>query len=193
MRTSNPNGATLLELLVVVAILAVLVAIAIPSVRAYSVEAHLLGAGRKFKSDFFKARTDAIRSGVQTAIRFESCTLGTCYSIYRDGDRDGVLSADIATGRDPRIAGPFQLTGGAPGVRVGINPGVPEIPPARGALAGDPIRFGRARMVSFTPLGGATPGTFYLAGETMQAAVRVNGTTGRVRLMIWRGSWKERS
>ena len=49
-------------------------------------------------------------------------------------------------------------------------------------------------MISFSPIGGATPGTFYLAGEGgLQAAVRVNGMTGRVRLMVWRGGvWRER-
>ena len=37
----------------------------------------------------------------------------------------------------------------------------------------DPIRFGPSNMLSFSPLGTATPGTFYLAGETLQAGVRV--------------------
>ena len=59
-------------------------------------------------------------------------------------------------------------------MRVGINPGVPAHP-ARDGLAG-PDRshpFGASNMLSFSPLGTATPGTFYLAGETRQAAVRV--------------------
>ncbi len=48
-------------------------------------------------------------------------------------------------------------------------------------------------MVSFSPLGTATPGTFYLAGEGLQGAVRVTGGTARVRLMVCRGrKWVER-
>ena len=48
-------------------------------------------------------------------------------------------------------------------------------------------------MLSFSPLGTATPGTFYLAGDHAQAAVRVTGGTARVRLMLWRGGrWQER-
>jgi hypothetical protein len=48
-------------------------------------------------------------------------------------------------------------------------------------------------MLSFSPLGTATPGTFYLAGGHAQAAVRVTPGTSRVRLMVCRGGrWIER-
>ena len=87
----------------------------------------------------------------------------------------------------------MPLTSGAPGVRVGFNPGVPAIPPDTGILTGDPIRFGTSDTLSFSPLGTATPGTFYLAGDSAQAAVRVTGGTARVRLMVWRGGkWIEK-
>jgi hypothetical protein len=47
--------------------------------------------------------------------------------------------------------------------------------------------------VSFSPLGTATPGTFYLAGEGLQGAVRVASGSARVRLMVCRGrKWVER-
>jgi hypothetical protein len=74
---------------------------------------------------------------------------------------------------------------------VGILPGLSAPPPAHGPLDdSDPIRFGRSDMVSFSPLGTATPGTFYLAGGGMQAAVRVTGGTARVRILLWQdGRW----
>jgi hypothetical protein len=76
---------------------------------------------------------------------------------------------------------------------VGINSGAPALPPDCGDLAGDPIRFGSSDILSFSPLGTATPGTFYLAGDFAQAAVRVTGGSARVRLMVWRGGrWRER-
>jgi hypothetical protein len=111
-----------------------------------------------------------------------------------DGNNNGVRSADIAAGVDRRIAPPRQLTTGSGEVRVGINPGTPRIPPDRGTLdTADPIQFGNANMLSFSPLGGATPGTFYLAGPAAQAAVRVTPATARVRLMVCRGGrWIER-
>jgi hypothetical protein len=135
----------------------------------------------------------AVKQGVYTAIRFERDGDRAYYSIYADGNRNGVRTADINSGVDRRVLGPLPLHGGASDVRVGINPGLPEIPPDTGWLSGDPIRFGSSDILSFSPLGTATPGTFYLAGDGVQAAVRVNGSTARVRLWTNRGSkWVER-
>ena len=189
----NEHGHTLLEMVIVVAIILILASVSIPYLRAYTVEAHALGAGRLFKAEFRKARGIAAMRKVNTAIRFERQGDRDYFSVYVDGNLNGVRADDIASGHDPRVAGPFPLDGRAQGVSVGINPGVPAIPPETGLLdTRDPIRFGRSNMVSFSPLGTATPGTFYLAGEGLQAAVRVTGGSARVRLMVWRGTWQER-
>jgi type II secretory pathway pseudopilin PulG len=196
MKSSRQAGISLIELVVVVALLLLSATWLIPNLRAYTVEAHILGAGRQFKAQFHNTRMHAIKSGAYAAIRFEDCAYGPCFSIYRDRDHDGVRADDIARGIDLRVEGPLPLTAGAPGVRVGINPGVPAIPPESGRLAAgsDPIKFGRSRMVSFSPFGSASPGTFYLAGRGVQGAVRVTGGSARVRLMVWRGgrTWVER-
>jgi hypothetical protein len=186
------RGRTLLELVTVVGLILVAAAVSTPYLRAYAVEAHLVGAARAFKGRFRLARSMATRMGVYTAIRFEQEGSRWQYSVYADGDFDGVQSADIAAGRDRRVAGPFPLDAGSNDVAVAINPGTPAPPPDSGPLTGDPIKFGTSRMLSFSPLGGATPGTFYLAGVGRQAAVRVNGGSGRVRIMICRGRrWVE--
>jgi len=153
-----------------------------------------VGAGQQFKSQFRLACSAAVRSAAYTAIRFERRDDGSVwYAVYQDGDADGVRSADILSGRDHLVSGPFPLSGGAPGVRVGINPGIPALPPEHGELSGDPVRFGVSDILSFSPMGTATPGTFYLAGDAGQAAVRVTGGSARVRLMVWRsGRWRER-
>jgi hypothetical protein len=190
----NESGRTVVELLVTLAVILILVGIVAPSLHAYSVQAHVVAAGLEFESEFRKARSIAVRSGAYTAIRFEECDDAPCYSLYQDRNQDGVTSEDIRSGRDVRIAGPYPLTGRAGGVRVAINPGIPAIPPESGMLdpSGDPIRFGASRMISFSPVGGATPGTFYLAGERVQAAVRVVGGAARVRLLYWNGTWREK-
>jgi type II secretory pathway pseudopilin PulG len=188
------RGYSLVEMIVVVAILMTLAAVAAPSLRAYSVESQLLGVGRVFRSTFLKARSTAARRNTYTAIRFERRPEGIFYSVYVDGNSNGVLASEIATGIDTRIEGPFLLTSGAPDVRVAIAPGTPAIPPDSGLLdTGDPIRFGSSDTLSFSPLGTATPGTFYLSGVGAQGAVRVTPATGRVRLMVCRGGrWRER-
>ncbi len=188
------RGHTLLELLVVVAIVALTATAAVPSLRAYSAEAHLLGSARVFRGEFQRARSLAVRSGSQTALRFEEQGGATWLSTYLDGNDNGVRSDDIAAGVDARVAGPVRLDSRAQGVRVGVNPGVPAIPPEYGTIdTADPIRFSH-ETVSFSPLGTATPGTLYLAGEHgMQAAVRVVAGSARVRLLVFRGrAWSER-
>lgn len=191
----NQRGHTLLEILTVLAIMLVLAGVGTPMLRAYSEDAHLLGAGRQFRTAFRLGRSAATRSNVQTAIRFEEAADGMYISVYADTNFNGVLAAEIRKGIDKRLWGPHRLDAGAPGVRVGINPNVPAIPPDKGILdPADPIRFGRSNMLSFSPLGTATPGTFYVAGENAQGAVRVTPGSARVRLMICRGGvWQERS
>ena len=188
------RGFSLLEMTISVGIVLTMAAVAAPMFRARFADAHLLGAAQQFKARFRLAHSTAVRNGVYTAIRFERrADGGVDYSVYADGNGNGVLSADIARGRDRLIEGPLPLSGGAPGVWVGFNPGVPELPPEHGLLSGDPVRFGVSDILSFSPLGTATPGTFYLAGDSAQAAVRVTGGSARVRLMLWRGGkWQER-
>jgi prepilin-type N-terminal cleavage/methylation domain-containing protein len=184
----DERGYTLLEMVFVLALILLMASLLIPGLRAYSQEAHLMGAAEKFVGQFREAYSMAVKDNVNTAIRFEVSGRGAFYSLYRDGNGNGVLSADITAGRDPRIAGPFDLTGGAADVRVGINAKVPAIPPDSGTLdPADPIRFGQSNMVSFSPLGTATPGTLYLAGDGAQAAVRVTPGTARVRILFCRG------
>jgi type II secretory pathway pseudopilin PulG len=187
------NGFSLVEALVALAIMMVAAAVAFPIFQPRFDEARILGAGRAFKSQFRLAYSMAVRGGVYTAIRFEQADGEVRYAVYADGNQNGVRSTDIAKGIDKLVAGPLPLTSGATGVRIAINPGVPALPPDHGDVSGDPIRFGRSDMLSFSPLGTATPGTFYLAGDHAQAAVRVTGGSARVRLMVWRGGvWVER-
>ncbi|MBN2369978.1 MAG: prepilin-type N-terminal cleavage/methylation domain-containing protein [Vicinamibacteria bacterium] len=188
------QGHTLIEMIIILVIVLTLAAISIPNLKAYAIDAYLLGAGRTFKGRFREAHSIAVRSNVQTAIRFELSDTGAHYSIYVDRNHNGVLSRDIDRGVDQRIRGPLPLNGEAPGVWIGIHPNTPAPPPDHGMLDVErPIRFGSSMMISFSPLGTATPGTFYLAGKGGQAAVRVTPGSARVRLMIYRGGhWRIR-
>jgi type II secretory pathway pseudopilin PulG len=184
----NERGRSLLEVVIVLAVMLVAASVMVPNLRAYSQQAQITAAAQVFQGRFREAYSTAIRTNAETAIRFETGAAGTSYSLYVDGNGNGVLSAEIATGRDRRIAGPIALDAGLSGVRVGINPGVPAIPPDSGTLdPADPIRFGRSNMLSFSPMGTATPGTFYLAGDRAQAAVRVTPGSARVRILFCRG------
>jgi prepilin-type N-terminal cleavage/methylation domain-containing protein len=187
-----PAGYSLLELLVVLGIILIMGAVALPNILGFRQEAALVGAAQGFKAQFMLARSVATSKNTQTAIRFETDADGTpMYSTYIDGNFNGVYSAEIRAGIDPRIAGPFRLDAGQAGVIVGVLPGVPA--PDGGTLGTEPIRFGNSRMVSFSPIGTGTPGTFYLRTKSTMAGVRVTGGTARVRIMILRGRrWIDR-
>jgi Tfp pilus assembly major pilin PilA len=193
-RRHRAAGYSLVELVAAVGIIATLSAVGVPYYRAYMAEAQLVGAGRAFTGAFRRARSMAVKQNAYTAIRFTHRADGDYYAIYRDGNANGVTSADIERGIDVMVEAPRRLDGGLSGVRVGINPDTPAIPPDRGTLdTADPIRFGRSNMLSFSPLGTATPGTFYLAGPWAQAAVRVTPGSSRVRMLTCRGrKWTDR-
>ena len=185
-RHKGAAGYSLFELLVVFGIIVAMATVALPNILGYRQEAALLGAAQGFKADFMRARSIAATRNTRTAIRFEADAQGrTTYSIYIDGNSNGVLSADIKRGIDVRVQGPTRLGAGQPGVEVGVLPGVSS--PDGGLLGAEPIRFGNSRMVSFSPLGTGTPGTFYLRTRTSMAGVRVTGGSARVRIMILRG------
>lgn len=181
-----PAGYSLVELLVALAIMTVMAAVALPNIIGNRQEAALLGAAQGFKADFRRARSIATTKNTQTAIRFETDDRGqVTYSTFVDGNGNGVLSGDINRGIDLRISGPTRLNGGQAGVEVGIIPGTTA--PDGGPLGTQPIRFGNAHMVSFSPLGTGTPGTFYLRTRTSMAGVRVTGGSARIRILILRG------
>lgn len=187
------RGFTLVELLVVLGLIMVLAAVALPGIHAYTEEAALVGAGRVFEGQFRRAYALAVSHGAQTAIVFESRAEPPTCSIYRDSNFNGVRRADIAAGIDLLVEGPVRLGPTGAGVRLAVLPGLPAIPPARGLLEGDdPIRFGNADMVSFSPLGTGSPGTLFLASRRQQVAVRVVASSARVRMLLCRGRrWSE--
>jgi len=194
-RTSSRRtapGYSLVELIVALGIILLLGTVALPNIIGYRQETALVGAAQGFKAEFMRARAIATAKNTQTAIRFETDATGrTNYSTYIDGNYNGVLAVDIANGTDTRIAGPFRLDAGQSGVEVGVLPDAPS--PDGGPLGGEPIRFGNSRMVSFSPLGTGTPGTFYLRTKSSMAGVRVTGGSARVRIMILRGKrWIDR-
>ncbi len=186
------SGYSLLELLVVLGIILIMGVVALPNLLGFRQEAALVGAAQGFKAQFMRARSVATSKNTQTAIRFETDADGTpMYSTYIDGNFNGVYSAEIAAGIDTRIAGPFRLDAGQAGVIVGVLPDAPA--PDGGRLGTEPIRFGNSRMVSFSPIGTGTPGTFYLRTKSTMAGVRVTGGSARVRIMILRGKrWIDR-
>ena len=189
-------GYSLVELLTTLALAATLAAVAAPTVSGARDGIRALGAADYLASVVGLARSEALKRGANVAIRFEAADTGFRYTMVADGNGDGVRSAQIASGVDGPIRAAERLDVQFPGVTFGIADGVGPVEPGDRLADRDPIRFGRSRMVSFSPTGTCTPGTLYVLGHgRRQLAVRLLGATGRLRVLEYsfaRASWEPR-
>lgn len=137
------------------------------------------------------AQSEATRRAANVGIKFVvEPDDGVTFRLYRDGDGDGVRSADIASGADPALWGPRRMVHLGAHVRFGFPPGRPPRDPAdprrRLDRLDDPIRFNRSDIASFSPLGESTPGSAYLTdSERNLAAVRLFGRTGKTKVLVY--------
>ena len=177
------HGHSLVEALVALTVLCVVAAMATPSVLAARDDARARSAADYVASLFELARVEALKRHVNVALRFEPDEGGVRYAMYADGNRNGVRSADIDEGIDPRIRAAERVEQQCPGVAFAIDALARSVDgeSTPGVAA---IQLGRSRMVSFSPLGTSSSGTVYLLGRGhRQFAVRVLGPTGRIRTL----------
>jgi hypothetical protein len=94
--------------------------------------------------------------------------------MFLDGNHNGVRTLDIEAGIDRPVGESIRLSELFPGVTIGMATG----------MGTDPVRIGPTDLLSFTPVGTATPGTIYVrSSDDEQLAIRVLGATARTRVM----------
>jgi len=188
--TASASGFQLIELIVVLAITALLAAISIPPLLNASANLRVTLAAYEMVGVLRAARSFAVLRSANVAVKFRKVERRVTFSLYRDGDGDGVLNRDIDAGIDPQVAPPRPLVYFGSGVNFGFPPGTaprdPGDPDARLDRLDDPLRFGDSDLASFTPLGASTPGSAYISdGVRHLAAVRVFGRTAKVRVLTY--------
>ena len=181
MMRKNPNGRSLLELLVMISIWGTLAGIAIPSTWGFFREYRLRGACLYMRSLIRQVRSQAAAKNRYVGIVFDDVDGELELAIHVDGNSNGIRRADIRSGIDQKIRGPWLLSSVFPGIRYGSPP--------RGAGPPFPgLRIGRSRVISFSPIGTSTSGTLFLSNEYGQiVAIVVFGITGRVRTARYQG------
>ncbi|HEX9943978.1 MAG TPA: GspH/FimT family pseudopilin [Thermoanaerobaculia bacterium] len=187
----NQKGFQLMELIVALALTAILLLIGVPSLLRTSGDLRLRMAAGELVGVLRLARAYAVRYDAHVAVKFRKRKGGIfTFTLYRDGDGDGVLNRDIDSGVDPAVAPPQRLSHLGRGFGFGFPPG--PAPPDPGAPGrpldrrDDPIRFNQSDLASFSPLGASTPGSLYVTdGDRRLAAVRVFNRTGRVRVLVY--------
>ena len=196
---AGAGGWSLVEVSMALALTGLALLMALPALSDVVRRTRLESATRSLAGSMVAARWGALTSGRATGLRLDAGVSGGLdWTLFRDGNGNGLRSADLARGIDPVLRPSVRLSDLAPGVRAGIlgHGDVPRLPPQRGTLSGldDPVKFGAGDLASFSPLGSATPGSLYLTDGTDMTALVVNGQTGRLRLFRFDRAardWKE--
>ena len=196
----NQKGFQIVELVVSLAVMGLVLILGAPPLLRTSADLRLHLAAQDLVSVLRLSRSYAIRHSANVAVKFRTGGDGTVtFTLYRDGDGDGVLNRDIDTGVDPQVTPPRRLAHLGRGFGFGFPPGPPPMDPSSPRQPmdrlDDPIRFNQSDLASFDPLGTATPGSLYLTDRrSLLAAVRVTSRTGRIRVLRYDSrarAWRE--
>ena len=186
------SGATLIELLIALLVVAAMCMFTAP-VAANVVDASRVRHAAAFLTSRFRlARQEAINRGANVGVVFDLTGAQWSLRVCRDGTGNGLRRSEILAGTDPCFEGPHELAELFPAVNIAVDPvlrGPVGEPPSP-----DPVRFGSANMLSFSPLGSCTSGSLFLRSRGgVQYVVRVGGGTGRVRVLFHErvGGWRE--
>ncbi len=76
------RGMTLIEILVTVAILAIVLGLGIPSMREWMMKQRVSSIAAELVTDLQLARSEAIRTNLQTSVKFNGNSAQTCYTIF---------------------------------------------------------------------------------------------------------------
>lgn len=191
------NGWSLLEALVALVLIGILVSWSAAIAGRVVADAHTAAAAREFAVLFRALRWRSVNENRHVGLFFEAAGGTWRWWEVADGNGNGLRTAEVRRGVDRKTSGPHRIEESHRGVRLGFPSGsaLPAIPPDRGVLSGaDPVRFGRADLVSFSPRGHASSGTLYLTdGEHRVYGVRLYGVGMRVRVWSWddrEGAWR---
>lgn len=197
------RGFTLIEVLVVVALIGIMVGVAVPSIRAWMPRHQIRSFKREVVSALQLGRMRAISTGHYFYVDFDPGNDGVqnsmAFACFLDTDDNGQGSLDNGLSQDAdeyqasQMAAP-ELVAGLPAIRLpgslryGVSPGVTDINGA--PYSGDGVTFSGDRGI-FYPNGTGKPGTVYFHSDHGENfAVTVN-LLGRVIVRRWTGtSWQ---
>ena len=177
------KGYSLLEVLMAMTILVIVAGAAIPLAHSSVDRTRAAAAANYLAGRLSTARFEAVRRSACVAVQFLQRPDGYWLQTYVDGNRNGVLSRDIASGIDLPITANERIDNHFTGIAFGIQPSVTGIDPGPFDTS-DPVQIGSSSLLSFSPTGSSTSGTLFIHGiRGNQFAVRVLGATGRTRIL----------
>jgi hypothetical protein len=186
VRSSGPSRLALcwLDLMFGVALTVTLGAAAAPPLLAAVDDVRAAAAVRYVATQFQRTRMEAVARAADVGWQFRATPNGYSYAPYVDGNGNGLRTRDIDRGIDPAIGAVEHLADYFPGVEFGLLPNLPAIDAGGTPPGSDPIRLGTGNILTFGPLGTASPGSLYLLGRrNLQYAIRIQGETGRTHVV----------
>jgi len=184
---TDDRGAALIDLVAATALTVVLAAIAVPMAAGTLDRERAIMGAQYLVGQLQRARLESLRRGQSVAVHVRIAGDRAACQLFVDGNGNGVLQRDIDRGVDPALAPETWLDEQARAVTLRINQTITDVGGSTTLVAGDdPVRIGSTSLVSFSPQGGATSGTLYVAATRgPQMAVRIFGATGRVRTLVF--------
>jgi len=184
----SARGLCLPEALAVLTVVALLALATVPEAAALAEAARAAAVAREVATLMHGLRWQAVATNRHHGLLFERDGRGWTWLVVRDGNGNGLRTAEVRDGTDVIVSGPHRPEHHGPGTALGF-PGTgvfPDIPPRTGTVGGtDPVRFGRSDLVSFSPAGAASSGTVFVTdGKNVLFGVVLFGPSCRVR--VWR-------
>jgi len=89
MKIFNKNGFTLIEMMIVLVIMGILSAIAVPNLKTYMAERRLNGAARVLYGDLTATRSQAVSMNKWVALNIDN---NHQYTMFHDDDKNGTVN-----------------------------------------------------------------------------------------------------
>jgi hypothetical protein len=184
---TDSRGLALIDVVAATSLSLVMAAMAVPVVGGTLDREHTIVGAQYLAGQVQRARLEALRRATAVAVRVEVVDGRTSVQLFADGNGNGVLKKDIDKSIDVPLTPIDWLDIHARHVSLRINQPIADVGGNGDLAAGDdPLRIGNTSLVSFSPLGGSTSGTVYVAAPRgPQMAIRLYGATGRVRVLMF--------
>lgn len=184
---TDARGATLLDTLLASALCVTMAAIAVPVIGGGLERERTTIGAQYLAGQLHRARLESLRQARSVAVRLEIVAQRARIQLFADGNGNGVSQRDIDRAIDPPLTPPEYLDQRSRDVSLRINQPIVDVGGTSNLAPGDdPLRIGNSALLAFSPLGGATSGTLYVAAQRgPQMAIRVFGGTGRIRVLMF--------